>query len=89
MDQDQLSRLDEQLDGQDDDERGQDEMENDMDTEERRPNEMREYAESLMQKLVQSIYGLEGGELAKTVSRQLPPSFLNPAVSQHLQQQGK
>ncbi|CAD1474307.1 unnamed protein product, partial [Heterotrigona itama] len=46
--------------------------------EERKPFEgMREYAESTMQELL-AIYGLAGGELAKSVSRQLPPTFLNP-----------
>lgn len=43
---------------------------------------MREYAESTMQELL-AIYGLAGGELAKSVSRQLPPTFLNPATGQH------
>ncbi|KAK9307076.1 hypothetical protein QLX08_002415 [Tetragonisca angustula] len=46
--------------------------------EERKPFEgMREYAETTMQELL-AIYGLAGGELAKSVSRQLPPTFLNP-----------
>lgn len=49
---------------------------------------MREYAESTMQELF-AIYGLAGGELAKSVSRQLQPaSFLNPAAG-HQQHQGK
>ncbi|XP_046747760.1 uncharacterized protein LOC124412150 isoform X1 [Diprion similis] len=49
-------------------------------TEERVPTQgMREYAESTMQELL-AIYGL-GGELAKSVTRQLPLNFLNPPVS--------
>lgn len=91
MDQDQASRLDDQ-DGQDEDERDQDEAETETDADERgggRPfDNMREYAESTMQEFL-AMYGLAGGELAKSVGRQLPPSFLNPAVSQHLQHQGK
>ncbi|XP_012277586.1 zinc finger protein castor homolog 1 isoform X2 [Orussus abietinus] len=47
---------------------------------------MREYAESAMQELL-AIYGLAGGELAKSVSRQLPPTFLDPPVGH--QPQGK
>ncbi|XP_015595893.1 uncharacterized protein LOC107268048 isoform X2 [Cephus cinctus] len=47
---------------------------------------MREYAESTMQELL-AIYGLAGGELAKSLSRQLPPTFLNPPASQQQQQQ--
>ncbi|KAK0166422.1 hypothetical protein PV328_004843 [Microctonus aethiopoides] len=44
----------------------------------RKPYEnMREFAESTMQELL-AIYGLASGELAKTVSRQLPSQFLNP-----------
>ncbi|KAF7411721.1 zinc finger protein castor 1-like isoform X1 [Vespula maculifrons] len=51
--------------------------------EERKPFEgMREYAESTMQELL-AIYGLSGGELAKSVSRQLPPTFMNPSTGQH------
>ncbi|XP_066597426.1 zinc finger protein castor homolog 1-like isoform X2 [Prorops nasuta] len=41
---------------------------------------MREYAESTIQELM-AIYGLSG-ELAKSVSRQLPPTFLNPTTGQ-------
>lgn len=53
--------------------------------EERIPTQgMREYAESTMQELL-AIYGL-GGELAKSVARQLPPTFLNPPL---IQPQGK
>ncbi|CAD6217082.1 GSCOCG00004661001-RA-CDS [Cotesia congregata] len=49
---------------------------------ERKPIEgMREYAESTMQELL-AMYGLAGGELAKTVTRQLPPTFLNPHTQQ-------
>ncbi|XP_034951460.1 uncharacterized protein [Chelonus insularis] len=52
---------------------------------ERKPFEgMREYAESAMQELL-AIYGLAGGELAKTVSRQLPPTFLNPQTGLQIQ----
>jgi hypothetical protein len=83
QEQDQTSRLDE---GPDEDERN--ETENEAESEERRPfDNIREYAESTMQELL-AIYGLAGGELAKSVSRQLPPSFLNPAVGAHLQHQG-
>jgi len=78
------SRLDDQ-DTPFEDDRG-----NDVDGEveiERKPFEgMREYAESTMQDLL-AIYGLAGGELAKSVSRQLPPTFLNPNIGQ--QAQGK
>lgn len=57
-------------------------MDGDVEREERKPFEgMREYAESTMQELL-AIYGLAGGELAKSVSRQLPPTFLNPATGQ-------
>lgn len=77
------SRLDDQ-DTQFEDERGNDV---DGEVEERKPFEgMREYAESTMQELL-AIYGLAGGELAKSVSRQLPPTFLNPNAGQ--QAQGK
>lgn len=77
----ELSRLDDQ-DTQFDDERGNDA---DGEVEERKPFEgMREYAESTMQELL-AIYGLAGGELAKSVSRQLPPTFLNPSTGQHAQ----
>lgn len=76
------SRLDDQ-DTQFEDDRG-----NDVDGEvevERKPFEgMREYAESTMQELL-AIYGLAGGELAKSVSRQLPPTFLNPNAGQQAQ----
>ncbi|XP_076479302.1 uncharacterized protein LOC117155571 isoform X4 [Bombus vancouverensis nearcticus] len=59
------------------DDRGQD-GDGETECEERKPFEgMREYAESTMQELL-AIYGLAGGELAKSVSRQLPPTFLNP-----------
>lgn len=62
-----------------DDDRGQ-EADGEAECEERKPFEgMREYAESTMQELL-AIYGLAGGELAKSVSRQLPPTFLNPAT---------
>lgn len=77
------SRLDDQ------DTQFEDERANDVDgeIEERKPYEgMREYAESTMQELL-AIYGLAGGELAKSVSRQLPPTFLNPNAGQ--QAQGK
>lgn len=85
-DQDGASRLDEQEMIGEEDERNQDETETETEAEERRPfDNMREYAESTMQELL-AIYGLAGGELAKSVSRQLPPSFLNPALGQHLQQ---
>ncbi|XP_017759934.1 PREDICTED: uncharacterized protein LOC108550661 isoform X1 [Eufriesea mexicana] len=61
------------------DDRGQD-ADGETECEERKPFEgMREYAESTMQELL-AIYGLAGGELAKSVSRQLPPTFLNPAT---------
>lgn len=74
------SRLDDQ-DIQFDDERG-----NDVDEiEERKPYEgISEFAESTMEELL-AIYGLAGGELAKSVSRQLPPTFLNPSVGQQAQ----
>ncbi|KAG7209836.1 hypothetical protein KM043_011443 [Ampulex compressa] len=73
-------RLDYQ-DAQFDDERGQD-VYGDAECEERKPFEgMREFAESTMQELL-AIYGLAGGELAKSVSRQLPPTFLNPTTGQ-------
>ncbi|XP_076293620.1 zinc finger protein castor homolog 1 isoform X2 [Lasioglossum baleicum] len=63
------------------DDRGQD-ADGEAECEERKPFEgMREYAESTMQELL-AIYGLAGGELAKSVSRQLPPTFLNPATGQ-------
>ncbi|KYN32959.1 Transcription factor castor [Trachymyrmex septentrionalis] len=79
------SRLDDQ-DIQFEDERGND-VDGEVEIEERKPFEgMREYAESTMQELL-AIYGLAGGELAKSVSRQLPPTFLNPNVGQ--QAQGK
>ena len=56
------------------DERGQD-GDGEAECEERKPFEgMREYAESTMQELL-AIYGLTGGELVKSVSRQLPPTF--------------
>ncbi|XP_057320750.1 uncharacterized protein LOC130664708 isoform X1 [Microplitis mediator] len=52
---------------------------------ERKPIEgIPEYAESMMQELLAS-YGLAGGELVKNVSRQLPPTFLNPHTGQQLQ----
>ncbi|XP_051165565.1 uncharacterized protein LOC127284252 isoform X1 [Leptopilina boulardi] len=77
------NRLD---DGQFEDEQGQ-EVENERGMDEKRPFEgMREYAESTMQELL-AIYGLAGGELARSVSRQLPPTFLNPPSGQ--QPQGK
>lgn len=64
------------------DERGQD-GDGETECEERKPFEgMREYAESTMQELL-AIYGLTGGELVKSVSRQLPPTFLNPPTSGH------
>ncbi|OAD55350.1 hypothetical protein WN48_04864 [Eufriesea mexicana] len=64
------------------DDRGQD-ADGETECEERKPFEgMREYAESTMQELL-AIYGLAGGELAKSVSRQLPPTFLNPATGSH------
>lgn len=64
------------------DERGQD-GDGEAECEERKPFEgMREYAESTMQELL-AIYGLTGGELVKSVSRQLPPTFLNPPTSGH------
>lgn len=79
MDHD-TSRLDDH-DPQFDDDRIQ-ETEPDTDVEERKPMEnMREYAESTMQELL-AIYGLAGGELAKSVSRQLPSTFLNPHTGQ-------
>ncbi|XP_011346797.1 zinc finger protein castor homolog 1 isoform X2 [Ooceraea biroi] len=79
------SRLDDQ-DIQFEDERGND-VDGEVEIEERKPFEgMREYAESTMQELL-AIYGLAGGELAKSVSRQLPPTFLNPNTGQ--QAQGK
>lgn len=79
------SRLDDQ-DIQFEDERGND-VDGEVEIEERKPFEgMREYAESTMQELL-AIYGLAGGELAKSVSRQLPPTFLNPNAGQ--QAQGK
>jgi len=79
------SRLDDQ-DTPFEDERGND-VDGEVEIEERKPFEgMREYAESTMQELL-AIYGLAGGELAKSVSRQLPPTFLNPNVGQ--QPQGK
>lgn len=79
------SRLDDQ-DMQFEDDRGND-ADGEAEIEERKPFEgMREYAESTMQELL-AIYGLAGGELAKSVSRQLPPTFLNPNVGQ--QTQGK
>ena len=84
MDQ-ELNRLDDP-DGPFDDDRGQ-EVENEGGVEEKKPFEgMREYAESTMQELL-AIYGLAGGELARSVSRQLPPTFLNPPSGQ--QPQGK
>lgn len=65
------------------DERGQDGEEREAECEERKPFEgMREYAESTMQELL-AIYGLTGGELVKSVSRQLPPTFLNPPTAGH------
>ncbi|KYQ55736.1 hypothetical protein ALC60_05378 [Trachymyrmex zeteki] len=77
------SRLDDQ-DIQFEDERGND-VDGEVEIEERKPFEgMREYAESTMQELL-AIYGLAGGELAKSVSRQLPPTFLNPNVGQQAQ----
>ncbi|EFN70426.1 hypothetical protein EAG_08721 [Camponotus floridanus] len=77
------SRLDDQ-DTQFEDERGN-EADGEAEIEERKPFEgMREYAESTMQELL-AIYGLAGGELAKSVSRQLPPTFLNPSVGQQTQ----
>lgn len=82
---DESNRLDDQ-DGQFDDDRVQ-EVEGEGAVEGKRPFEgMREYAESTMQELL-AIYGLAGGELARTVSRQLPPTFLNPPSGQ--QPQGK
>jgi hypothetical protein len=75
------SRLDDQFE----DERGNDEVDGEVEIEERKPFEgMREYAESTMQELL-AIYGLAGGELAKSVSRQLPPTFLNPSAGQQAQ----
>lgn len=66
---------------------GENENETETDGDERKPFEgMSEYAESTMQELL-AIYGLAGGELAKTVGKQAPPTFLNPAVGHHLQQQ--
>ncbi|KAL6438646.1 hypothetical protein ACFW04_004581 [Cataglyphis niger] len=77
------SRLDDQ-DMQFEDDRGND-ADGEAEIEERKPFEgMREYAESTMQELL-AIYGLAGGELAKSVSRQLPPTFLNPNVGQQTQ----
>lgn len=77
------SRLDDQ-DTQFEDERGND-VDGEAEIEERKPFEgMREYAESTMQELL-AIYGLAGGELAKSVSRQLPPTFLNPSAGQQAQ----
>jgi len=77
------SRLDDQ-DIQFEDERGND-VDGEVEIEERKPFEgMREYAESTMQELL-AIYGLAGGELAKSVSRQLPPTFLNPSAGQQAQ----
>lgn len=77
------SRLDDQ-DTQFEDERGND-ADGEAEIEERKPFEgMREYAESTMQELL-AIYGLAGGELAKSVSRQLPPTFLNPSTGQQTQ----
>ncbi|XP_018398806.1 PREDICTED: zinc finger protein castor homolog 1-like [Cyphomyrmex costatus] len=74
------SRLDDQ-DIQFEDERAND-VDGEVEIEERKPFEgMKEYAESTMQELL-AIYGLAGGELAKSVSRQLPPTFLNPNVGQ-------
>lgn len=61
-----------------DDDDGIQEIETEPDIVERKPFEnMREYAESTMQELL-AIYGLAGSELAKSVSRQLPATFLNP-----------
>jgi len=78
------SRLDDQDMIQFEDERGND-VDGEVEIEERKPFEgMREYAESTMQELL-AIYGLAGGELAKSVSRQLPPTFLNPSAGQHAQ----
>ncbi|XP_036148361.1 uncharacterized protein LOC105829072 isoform X3 [Monomorium pharaonis] len=77
------SRLDDQ-DIQFEDERAND-VDGEIEIEERKPFEgMREYAESTMQELL-AIYGLAGGELAKSVSRQLPPTFLNPNAGQQVQ----
>ncbi|XP_029680634.1 uncharacterized protein LOC115246139 isoform X1 [Formica exsecta] len=77
------SRLDDQ-DTQFEDDRGND-ADGEAEIEEQKPFEgMREYAESTMQELL-AIYGLAGGELAKSVSRQLPPTFLNPNVGQQTQ----
>ncbi|XP_033230377.1 uncharacterized protein LOC117181619 isoform X2 [Belonocnema kinseyi] len=82
---DESNRLDDQ-DGQFEDDRVQ-EVESEGTVEGKRPFEgMREYAESTMQELL-AIYGLAGGELARSVSRQLPPTFLNPPSGQ--QSQGK
>ncbi|XP_063985247.1 uncharacterized protein LOC135166671 isoform X2 [Diachasmimorpha longicaudata] len=76
------SRLDDH-DPQFDDDRIQ-ETEPETDIEERKPMEdMREYVESTMQELA-AIFGLAGGELAKSVSRQLPSTFLNPHTGQIL-----
>jgi len=78
------SRLDDQDMIQFEDERGND-VDGEVEIEERKPFEgMREYAESTMQELL-AIYGLAGGELAKSVSRQLPPTFLNPSAGQQAQ----
>ncbi|XP_015439123.1 PREDICTED: zinc finger protein castor homolog 1-like [Dufourea novaeangliae] len=79
LDAEESGRLDDTTPFEDD--RGQD-GDGEVDCEERKPFEgMREYAESTMQELL-AIYGLAGGELAKSVSRQLPPTFLNPATGQ-------
>ena len=82
---DESNRLDDQ-DGQFEDDRGQ-EVENEGGVEEKRPVEgLSEYEESMMQEFL-AIYGMAGGELARSVSRQLPPTFLNPPSGQ--QPQGK
>ncbi|XP_017883371.1 uncharacterized protein LOC108626928, partial [Ceratina calcarata] len=65
------------------DDRGQDGGDGDAECEERKPYEgMGEFVESTMQELL-AVYGFAGGELAKSVSRQLPPTFLNPATGGH------
>lgn len=77
------------LDEQDDNDNGQSDNERtqdiETDSDERKPYEgMPEFAESTWQELC-AIYGLAGGELAKSVSRQLPPSFFNPTIGQQPQ----
>ncbi|KAI4490261.1 hypothetical protein M0802_010789 [Mischocyttarus mexicanus] len=87
LDDQELPYDDDRMQDMDPDVDGDDDGDNDVDTEseERKPFEgMREYAESTMQELL-AIYGLAGSELAKSVSRQLPPTFMNPNTGQHAQ----